>query len=718
MKPTEIRERMANATLAELDEVWRDLSPGVKVGSGAHAHRHDRQHGSRAAKWLPIALAPATAAKTPLPAIARLDPPETGARARAAFLEMVHGIGGGEGSAGTAALPNNVRKAANNVAESVRRAIRFLAAMLPADELPEAPLWPEPVRSPKYDRGVRLYRDVRRAHLREGIMDPTNHLPAITERVAAEHAERGRIAGSYGSYNRMVRDLREMLGDGSLPGVPGSLADCLQELRLDPSVGPAKTIPIKELVRRWPDHFRLNASGKIDLEHGLLGYFNRSLGLRRPSGVNGSSCPPENLLGDRSLPGRLDNLRRFLARVATPADTELAECFSADRIWCWLKGYIEERNAVSCMHLQAWWAVMYTAKLYLGIDLTATERLVAEGIQFPAMDASTKGTVTLERAGTNPVATLLSIAAALKAAAEGERELSPKRRVGCFLPRKSAEVEFWIRLLTGLRPENVAVLVFLDAPSPDTLVPAIWREGNGYVVCIPFRCMKQNKRRLRGKPLVSRQPRPERPFIFRIEFPAAVTALDEHLSDGWIHAAAVVEGRTRRLLLNENGEPFKSFEGSQRKTRKRAVRLNNPTEALLPDLDRYATRHIMSELLNRYQPGGNLKTMYLTHKSATNSDKYYGNDDMSYLRRCIHEILEGLPPLPEQERLRAARLEEMERERDKAIADMARRMEATGSDIAKLAAALAAKDEELLRLRGKLAEERVSKVPRQPRAEP
>lgn len=713
MKPKEIHDRLANRSLAELDAVWRELAAGVKAGSGAFAFRYDRQHASRAAKWLPMALGSDDATKTPLSAIARLDPQETGSRARAAFLEVMHGIATEKGDTGPVALPSNVRKAANNVSESVRRAIKFLRAVIPEDDLPEETLWPSPPKILGHERGVRLYRDIRKAHLREGILDPAKHDFGITERVANEHAERGRRAGSYGAYNMMIRNLRQMLADGVPPGVPSSLADRLSELRLNSSVGPRRILPLPDLAARWPQHFRVSPAGTMDETCGILGFFNRDLGLRRPTAPNGASCPPENLLGHRALRGRLACLRRFLARVAAPGDVDLAGCFDAGRVWNWLVAYIEERGAASSMHLLAWWSVRYTARLYFGIDTASVDRLVEEGIEFPDSGSSLKGTNTLRKLGDDPVAALRALAAALRHAAETSPKPSAKRRRGRYFPRKSAEVDFWLRLLTGLRPSNVDELVVLEAPDYETSVPAIWRDGSAFVVCIPFRAMKQNKRRSKGRPVVSRVARAERPYVFRIEYAPAVAALNEYLAEGWCHAADVHAGHTRRLLLNTMGKPFRSFETSQRKTRKLAAVRQESAANALPDLDRYSSRHVIAELLRRYMPGGRLATLYLTHRSEKNADKHYGSDDGAFLRQCVHEIMDGMPSLPEQQRQHADQIRRKEDERHRIVENMAEQLAETNGELKRLGAVLAAKEEEVRTLRGRLAEaKQIRRIPR------
>lgn len=723
MKSAQIMTRMANSCISDIDHVWKELSGAVKTGSGAHAFRYVRQHGSRAARWLPYAIARGNGISTeshqltnvsrmPLCGIVRLDPHTVGARARAAFLEVVHRIPAETAGAGTLILPNDVRKTANNVAESVRRSIRFFRAIAPDADLPEHTLWPEPPTGAKLDRGIRLYRDIRQAHIRQGVLNPADHVPAITQRVALEHAERGRRSGTYGGYNLMVRTLRTILSDGKLPGVPPTLADGLTEMRMNPSVGPHCIMPLHELASRWPEHFKLTENGEIDQEYGLLGFFNRDIGLRRPCAPSGASCPSENLLGKLARDNRLGCLRRFLARVATPADVELANCFREDRVWKWLTEYIGERDEVSSMHLQAWWSVRYTARIYMGIDTTWIDRQVEEGIQFPDSGSSLKGTRTVEKAGPNPAATLLAQAAALHTAAEAEEKPTPSHRSGLYLARKSVEVEFWIRLLTGLRPSNVEELEVLQTPTPETRIPAIWREETSYVVCIPYGCMKQNKRRSRGRPIVSRVPKPQRPYVFRIEYAAAVSALDEYLQTARCHAVGVYTGLTRRLLINARGGPFKSFEASQRKARKTATNEFDQPGVTMPDLDRYATRHIMAELLRAYMPEGRLHTLYLTHRSEHNADKHYGSDDHAFLRQCIHEILDGKPPLPEQRRQQAEQLQRQEAERHRIVEGIAGRLTDTTAELKKLTAALEAKEAEIRRLRGTIATARDSRKSR------
>lgn len=114
----------------------------------------------------------------------------------------------------------------------------------------------------------------------------------------------------------------------------------------------------------------------------------------------------------------------------------------------------------------------------------------------------------------------------------------------------------------------------------------------------------------------------------------------------------------------------------------------------------------MAEMLRRYMPGGRLTTLYLTHRSEKNADTHYGSDDGMFLRQCIHEILDGKPPLPEQQRQHAEQIRRQEDERHRIVENMAGEVLATNAELKKLAAALAAKEEELRALRGQLAEEK------------
>jgi hypothetical protein len=100
-------------------------------------------------------------------------------------------------------------------------------------------------------------------------------------------------------------------------------------------------------------------------------------------------------------------------------------------------------------------------------------------------------------------------------------------------------------------------------------------------------------------------------------------------------------------------------------TGKRAVLANytKKTGKTLPDLDRYAHRHVIGEALHRHEPGSRLKTWYLTHKIDRGSDVYYGKSESQYLLECLHDVLDGRPPKHEQERVRHEKAAAAEQER-------------------------------------------------------
>lgn len=124
----------------------------------------------------------------------------------------------------------------------------------------------------------------------------------------------------------------------------------------------------------------------------------------------------------------------------------------------------------------------------------------------------------------------------------------------------------------------------------------------------------------------------------------------------------------------------------------------------LPPLELYAHRHVIGEFLNRHVPGGKLKTWYLTHSPGKGSDNEYGDDDAAFLRRCISEVLEGVPPLHEQERQRLEEAERRERERAEHEQRVLQAQERTAAELAKLRAQLEAKDKELDQLRARAAD--------------
>jgi hypothetical protein len=145
-----------------------------------------------------------------------------------------------------------------------------------------------------------------------------------------------------------------------------------------------------------------------------------------------------------------------------------------------------------------------------------------------------------------------------------------------------------------------------------------------------------------------------------------VEILDQYLENGWRKADAVLRRKTNRLLLRRDGSPYgQEGLGNAYCTGKRAVLANytKKTGKTLPDLDRYAHRHVIGEALHRHEPGSRLKTWYLTHKIDRGSDVYYGKSESQYLLECLHDVLDGRPPKHEQERVRHEKAAAAEQER-------------------------------------------------------
>jgi hypothetical protein len=149
----------------------------------------------------------------------------------------------------------------------------------------------------------------------------------------------------------------------------------------------------------------------------------------------------------------------------------------------------------------------------------------------------------------------------------------------------------------------------------------------------------------------------ERGVEFILSFSETVKALEEYL-DVWAQVPDVANGKTFRLILNSEGRPF-SGEGaggfaSYYLTRRGTVALNyrKKTGIQLPLCGRYDPRHVVGDALKVYAPGQNLKTIYLTHADDTGTDSMYGRPQMQYLHACVLGVLQGLPPLHEQERIR------------------------------------------------------------------
>jgi hypothetical protein len=69
-----------------------------------------------------------------------------------------------------------------------------------------------------------------------------------------------------------------------------------------------------------------------------------------------------------------------------------------------------------------------------------------------------------------------------------------------------------------------------------------------------------------------------------------------------------------------------------------------------------------------------LKSIYLTHSSQHGSDWYYGTSDNTLLRDCLQEMFAGMPPRPEQAKLKAADAEERMKEMQQQLEELTRLM--------------------------------------------
>jgi hypothetical protein len=209
------------------------------------------------------------------------------------------------------------------------------------------------------------------------------------------------------------------------------------------------------------------------------------------------------------------------------------------------------------------------------------------------------------------------------------------------------------------------------------IAPTIWKDPAGfYVLFVPLRWLKQLLGHLQGRgrsrKVTESTKDAEVPGIeFRIWREETVAALDEYTREGWSHAKAVKEGRTRRLYLSSNGEPFGTdgFGAAFRTCKTEAAHFLRRSEGReVKCHNRKQHRAIIGATVELHCPGHQLKGRYLTHSSDFRSDGFYSQANMQHLSENIHEILAGLPTRPEQVRLR-------EEARDKQLAGMQKLIE-------------------------------------------
>lgn len=307
----DIQAALEGRTLEDLGAVWEELSKGMVSANDAYPFRWDRQHSSRASKWIPVAISReyeigeppspelimSGAKGTALESLLSLMPECIGMDARSAFLVTMHGMTPSFDI--QKKLPNDVRKAANNVAESVRRVVKFFQAVAPSRYgLESSGQWPPAAKGKKFAQGMQLYRRIQRLHVRSGIEDPSRSSPNLIKDAAEIYIRIGRERKSLGPYNTMLRQLRNALEEGCLAPLGSEFIACLQNEYVEYDRGEPRILEENEMISRWPGHFLPDPErrGKIDRKTGLLGFFSRDVGGNRPRSPAGMLCPRQNLL--------------------------------------------------------------------------------------------------------------------------------------------------------------------------------------------------------------------------------------------------------------------------------------------------------------------------------------------------------------------------------------------------------------------------------------
>ncbi|MGI8908126.1 MAG: hypothetical protein ACR2IE_16755 [Candidatus Sumerlaeaceae bacterium] len=661
MKSKNIDESLKDKFLADLPAMWEQTAPHNHTSQFSYT----RQHAARARKWITAAVCygdspvepsetelDAAAEKVPLLKLLSLIADKTSAEARSLYLTWRHGIPAND----SAKLPTKTRKNANNISESVTRALRFAEEAFGSTygTIPGSS-WPEALSDSHYAHAMILYRCIQRKHVRAGVIDPVHASAKLAAEAAKKYVHRAESRRDAGPFNTMRRRLLEALEKGLLMPLNPALLTDINELRFNSAAAP-DSADEAVLLQHWPEHFfpHPDCAFKIDRTRGLCGFFNKQF-THINANPKGEKCAKGNIIGEKSVEKRLQAIRRMINRALRsdndqPGVLLLEEYFTSERLISWLDAFLDEPedHMITAYHRGEFWHMRYTAKVYFGACVDALDVHVEESIDFPESGASMRGTYAVQLAG-SPIV-FLEWAAAFRMYAAQSSWLDAEQGTGFYLPRKSCELDVLIRAETGLRPGNVEQLNYLRSipTHPDKLpLPAIYRLKNGnYVVCIPFGMMKQHKKKAKRK---TRHTTARRPYEFLLELPETVHALDEYIEHGWQHADGVRHGKTQRLFLGRTGHPIRCMRTKFAEARAKASGVYQAQFGkLLPLLDRYSTRHVISEFLHRHQQGSSLKQWYLTHRSGVGSDNSYGSDDAAFLRKCVHEVLRGVPPLHDQ----------------------------------------------------------------------
>lgn len=719
--PPHLQERLRSARLSDLASLWLELNSSTEITGSPTPQKHVRQHASRAAKWIAVALNPdlGERGKRPSPesvramqegvllsVVAALDPQEVGQRARAAYLVTFLGIASEKAHESTETLGlGKHRRRINNISESVRRCLRFLGTLYSREGAQDS-LWPPAKGGGDLAAGFRFYRQIRDLHIVRKILDPRSFRLDYVREAAASASGRFLEVRKAGDYNKMLRELRQLLSSGRLAPLGSDFVEGLSELAMNPDRGKTQAFSDADLISRWPKHFlpERGTPTRVDRQRGLPGFFSKQAGLERPVNHEGQTCRRQNRLGHHAVEGRLGALKRYLFRVvahfAEDATRELSACFATEALVWWLPSYLAERDVITAMHRDELLEVSTTARVFFGTDIAEVQRL-AEEIDFPQIGESIRGSEVLRLAKTPQV--LLDWADAFRSYADAAPKPTIDRPSGLYFPRKCLEIDSLLRPDTGLRPENLESLEVREtAPGPGYPRPCIWWDAFAgvYRIRIPRSCMKQHKRTYASTNAATGGRGARRAYDFVIWRQRTIAATHEYLGF-WKIARGVASGQTTMLYLNREGMAYTrgGFGNSFMAKKHLVVREWRKTTGVeLPMLDRYAHRHLMGEFLGRHIPGGNLKSWYLTHHSDTGTDRNYGDDDALLLRECIDEILAGKPPRPAQEIQRwdhqDGRLDEMVKQME----ELSKQLQVTNEALMKANAIIAEKDGLIARL--------------------
>jgi len=620
----------------------------------------------------------------------RGDVARVAGRARAIFLYQRHGVALDKAILHTSeelGLSINVRKAANNIASASKAFILFIRHLLtPANAPAVDSQWPAFAYDERFTDGRVLYNCIRSHHETTGLLIPAEASPESLRQSVCKYTDRATRQRIANTYNKYLRSLQSAIANGMLPGLPGDFLAPLQPLGFRACQrGQLRRQSEAYFIERFPSHFHadLNAPHRFDLTKGLPGFYSK--GCQPTANHLGALCLQAKRLGATALMARLHEIRAYVTRIEQRHGllTNFADYFELSLVDEDLRARIEHFGHPSISVRTEYMHHIMVAMTYCQIDVGPIVNRVHREVRFESSKESVRGERALERGG---VREMLALADGLGIYADAARKLSDKgtgdkRGAGHYLVRKSAQVDYLIRMDTGLRPGVVDQLEVADDRGSAGCRPVVWRdEGGLFHLHVPWIWMKQHKAELTGTAAtferVTTRDGKKRfmkgfSFVLRTEVGSAINDYIEH---GWRYARAVQSKETRRLLLNSEGRSIVKDERSVGRGStlilgcvREAIEYVRRTEGReLPYFDRYAHRHVIGHYVDLHFPGHQLKTTYLTHTAQKGADWYYGTTDNSLLQECLCELFAGLPSRPEQRRQKEvaqeARMQELQRQ--------------------------------------------------------